>query len=135
MILFLARLWFPGMCFAQRVLSSFGWNPVLMQRSQALDLGQTIKCGPLHASDYTPYACHDADDCFSSKWRLGELSTTHHHSWKPQESAWTTESGSFQYKKGGVTLFIQNRQALLLGKNKVLLLDLSRNAPKLLINL
>lgn len=107
---------------------------MLMQRSQALALGQIIKCGPLHASDYTPDACHDVD-CFSSKWRLGELSTTHHHAWKPQESACPVESGSSQHKKGGVTLFIQNRQPLLLEKNKVLLLDLPRNAPKLLTNL
>lgn len=53
---------------------------------------------------------------FAQSGDLGELSTTHHHSWKPQRSACPTESGSLQYKKGGVTLFIQNQAGIISGE-------------------
>lgn len=91
----------------------------------------------LRGPNHPPNPCHDGDDCFRSGRRLGELTNVHHRSWKPHERACPTDSGSLQCKKGGVTLFIRNLQVLSLEKSslKSKLLDLSRNAPELGINL
>lgn len=106
------------------MLCSFGWNPVLTSaKSKALDLDGKTQRMPLHAPDYTPNPCHKEDDYFRSKWTLGELSNVHHSSWQPHKSACATKSGSILYRKGGGTSYL------------LLLWDLSRNAPKLLINL
>ena len=111
--------------YAWRMLSSFGWKPVLRQaRSQALDTTGQIRRMPPHGQDYTPNPCQDADDGTSGR---DEVSITHHHPANPW-STWPTDSGSLQCKNWGD--FTQNQPVSPLGKT-VRLWDLPMDAPKL----
>lgn len=97
-----ARLWFPGMFFAWRVLSSFGWNLMLTEmRSQHrlwICVGQLNVC---HSMPPTTLLIPDvmqmvafapSGDCVSSATHATTPAS-------PRESAGPAESGSPQCKK------------------------------------